>query len=58
MADCGAIGSNKNVHAAFENIHSFLSWLDVKDVLEAAKFQRYVWRRKDGTFVRIVGSGK
>lgn len=33
--NCGAIGWNKKVYVAFENISSFRSWLDVTDVLES-----------------------
>lgn len=57
-AACGALGSNKEVHVAFENLDSFLSWLGVSDNMEAAACQQKIQRRKDGTLVRVLGGGQ
>jgi len=58
-AACGALGSNKQVHVAFENLDSFLSWLGVSDEVEAAACQKKcnVVRKVQSYVLWAVGSG-
>ena len=57
-AACGALGSNKQVHVAFEKLDSFLLWLGVSDDMEVVACQQKIQRRKEGTIVRVLGGGQ